>query len=113
MMANGLEGVIAAETRLSDVDGERGRLILAGHDVEELALRASFAEACALFLGGTTADAAAALARGRALGFDRLSRIGDALDAADGMDALRAAAAHLPSGAPALELVGALATFAA
>ena len=113
LMANGLEGVIAAETRLSDVDGERGRLVLCGHDVEELALRASFAEACALFLDTSAADAAAGLARGRALGFDRLSRIGDALDAADGMDALRAATAHLPDGAPPLELVGAIATFAA
>ena len=113
LMANGLEGVIAAETRLSDVDGERGRLILCGHDVEELALRATFAEACALFLDCSAADAAAGLARGRALGFDRLSRIGDALDAKDGMDALRAAAAHLPDGAPPLELIGALATLAA
>jgi citrate synthase len=113
MLANGLEGVIAAETLLSDVDGERGRLILVGHDVEELAGRASFAEVCALFLGGSGAEAAAGLARGRALGFDRLSRIGDALDAADGMDALRAATAHLPDAAPPLEIVGALATFAA
>jgi len=32
----GLQGVIAAETRLSMVDGERGQLILAGHRVEEL-----------------------------------------------------------------------------
>jgi len=113
LMSNGLEGVIAAETRLSDVDGERGRLILCGHDVEELALRASFAEACGLFFEIPTADAAAALARGRLLGFDKLPRLGDALDAKDGMDALRAAAAHLPDGAPPLEIVGALATLAA
>jgi citrate synthase len=113
MMSNGLEGVIAAETKLSDVDGERGRLILAGHDVEELALRASFAEACALFLECSAAEAAAGLARGRGLGFDRLSGVGDALAASDGMDALRAAAAHLPDGAQPLEIVGALATLAA
>src|SRR5437667_248981 len=37
MMSNGLEGVIAAETVLSDVDGERGRVILARHGVDELA----------------------------------------------------------------------------
>jgi citrate synthase len=113
MLENGLEGVIAAETRLSDVDGERGRLILVGHDVEQLAGRASFAAVCAQFLGGTTAEAAAALARGRALAFDRLGGVGDALAAADGMDALRAATVHLPSGAPAVEIVGALATLAA
>jgi citrate synthase len=113
MMTNGLEGVIAAETRLSDVDGERGRLILVSHDVEELAGRVSFAEACALFLEVPAVEAAAGLARGRLLAFDRLARLGDALDAADGMDALRAATAHLPDKTAPLELIGALATFAA
>nr|MDP9481283.1 citrate synthase/methylcitrate synthase [Actinomycetota bacterium] len=33
----GLEGVVAAETRLSRVDGEEGELIVAGFPVEELA----------------------------------------------------------------------------
>jgi citrate synthase len=33
----GLEGIVAAETRLSHVDGERGELIVAGHRLEELA----------------------------------------------------------------------------
>jgi citrate synthase len=42
--ASGLEGVVAAETRLSDVDGEAGELIIAGFPVEELASRASFEE---------------------------------------------------------------------
>jgi citrate synthase len=42
--APGLEGVVAAETRLSDVDGEAGELIIAGFPVEELASRASFEE---------------------------------------------------------------------
>ncbi len=32
----GLEGVVAAETHLSHVDGERGELIVAGHRLEEL-----------------------------------------------------------------------------
>jgi citrate synthase len=39
--------------------------------------------------------------------------VGDALEAGDGMDALRAAAAHLPDGAQPAEIVGAIATFAA
>ncbi|PKQ07434.1 MAG: citrate synthase/methylcitrate synthase [Alphaproteobacteria bacterium HGW-Alphaproteobacteria-12] len=34
--ASGLDNVVAAETRLSHVDGEAGRLIVAGYDVEEL-----------------------------------------------------------------------------
>jgi citrate synthase len=32
----GLEGIIAAETQLSHVDGERGELIVAGHRLEDL-----------------------------------------------------------------------------
>jgi citrate synthase len=32
----GLQGVVAAETRLSMVDGERGELVVAGHRLEEL-----------------------------------------------------------------------------
>ncbi|MBO6635954.1 MAG: citrate synthase/methylcitrate synthase, partial [Parvibaculum sp.] len=34
--ASGLDNVVAAETALSHVDGEAGRLIVAGYDVEEL-----------------------------------------------------------------------------
>jgi citrate synthase len=44
VLASGLEGVVAAETRLSEVDGEAGELIIAGFPVEELASRASFEE---------------------------------------------------------------------
>ena len=40
----GLEGVVAAQTRLSSVDGQRGELIIGGFPVEELAGRASFEE---------------------------------------------------------------------
>lgn len=40
----GLEGIIAAETRLSHVDGEAGRLIIAGYALEDLAPHASFEE---------------------------------------------------------------------
>src|SRR5947209_15057374 len=40
----GLEGVVAAETRLSSVDGKAGELIIAGFPVEELASRATFEE---------------------------------------------------------------------
>ena len=40
----GLEGVVAAQTRLSHVDGDAGELIIAGFPVEALAPRASFEE---------------------------------------------------------------------
>src|SRR5688572_10542731 len=36
-MNSGLEGVVAAETKLSMVDGERGVLVIGGYRVEELA----------------------------------------------------------------------------
>lgn len=40
----GLEGVIAAETRLSDIDGLAGELVLAGFPAEVIAPRATFEE---------------------------------------------------------------------
>src|SRR5262245_66471449 len=44
MESTGLEGVVAASTRLSHVDGERGELIMAGYSLEEVAPRATFEE---------------------------------------------------------------------
>jgi citrate synthase len=52
----GLEGVVFAETRLSHVDGQAGRLLLAGHPVEELAPRATFEEAAFLLQQGRLPD---------------------------------------------------------
>ena len=40
----GLEGVVAAQTRISDVDGQQGRLWYAGYDIADLAAHASFEE---------------------------------------------------------------------
>jgi citrate synthase len=40
----GLEGVVAASTRLSHVDGERGELVIAGFALEEIAGHATFEE---------------------------------------------------------------------
>jgi len=40
----GLDGVVAAQTRLSSVDGLAGELIIAGFPVEELASKATFEE---------------------------------------------------------------------
>lgn len=42
--AGGLEGVVAARTRLSHVDGEAGELVIAGYPVGELAANATFEE---------------------------------------------------------------------
>ena len=49
----GLDGVVAAQTRLSHVDGQAGRLILGGYELGELAGRVSFEEAAYLLWRGT------------------------------------------------------------
>jgi citrate synthase len=118
----GLDGIVAADTRLSEVDGERGRLVVAGHDVEALAGRVTFEQVVALLFDGALPSdqrrraVAVGLAEGRAVGFATLGRAGDALEAPDAMDALRTATSHLrlesddePS---ALHALGAIATFA-
>lgn len=42
--SRGLEGIVAAQTRLSDVKGEAGQLIYAGYDINELAGSVSYEE---------------------------------------------------------------------
>ncbi len=42
--ARGLEGVVAASTRLSDVRGDIGKLIYCGYDIDELAGKATYEE---------------------------------------------------------------------
>ena len=48
----GLAGVIAAETTLSRVDGQKGELLIAGYPLEEIAPRASFEEVVYLLWHG-------------------------------------------------------------
>ncbi len=48
----GLEGVVAARTRLSHVDGIAGELIIGGYELKELAGRVSFEEAAHLLWRG-------------------------------------------------------------
>jgi len=97
---SGLEGVVVADTALSEVDGERGRLVIAGHDVESLSGQWSFEALCrelwAAFPGATsTAELRAELGRARGWAFDQLGSLGRALHAPDGMDALRGGVAQL------------------
>jgi len=51
-MTQGLDNVVAATTRLSQVDGEAGRLTIAGYAVDDLAPHASFEEVAHLLLHG-------------------------------------------------------------
>jgi|SRR5215472_1225749 len=53
----GLEGVVAASSRLSLVDGVAGRLVLAGYAMEEIAPRASFEEMAHLLWTGRLPNA--------------------------------------------------------
>jgi citrate synthase len=100
MTSSGLEGVIVADTLISDVDGERGRLVIAGADVEKLAPVTSFEAAVSRVLiagaggpaGGATAEAIGAA---RAAAWSVVGQLGDALAHPDGMDALRTALGHL------------------
>jgi citrate synthase len=108
--ASGLEDVVAAVTRLSDVDGERGRLVIAGSAVEDLAGRVPFEEVASRLLGRTITRRD--LGEAREAAFEQIAALGDALDLPDAMDALRAAMAHLVDGDP-VRIVGAVAVFAA
>src|SRR4030095_7747650 len=57
-LIRGLEGVVAAETNLCDLEGAHGRLAYAGYDIEDLARRASFEEVCHLLWYGDLPNAA-------------------------------------------------------
>lgn len=100
--AEGLDGVVVAETRLSRVDGEAGRLVVCGRSVEQLAGSVPFEGMCGLLWRGEPEadDLREALGRARVRAFVALPRLGDALAARDGMDALRAAAGHLEAALP-------------
>lgn len=58
MSTRGLEGVVAAETTISKVYGEEGRLVYRGYEIEDLAQNATFEEVCHLLWFGElpTAD---------------------------------------------------------
>src|SRR5688572_16702413 len=51
-LIRGLEGVVAAETRLCDLDGRNGRLAYGGYDIDELARQSSFEEVTYLLWHG-------------------------------------------------------------
>jgi len=51
-LIRGLEGVVAAETKLCDLDGAHGRLAYRGYDIDDLARHATFEEVCHLLWYG-------------------------------------------------------------
>jgi citrate synthase len=104
-MTEGLAGVVATSTRLSQVDGEGGRLTLAGYAVEDLAPHGSFEEVAHLLLHGRLPEPservrfARDLAGRRALSRGVMAVLHEAAAVkAPTMDALRMAAALLSLG---------------
>jgi citrate synthase len=120
---NGLEGVVVAETAISDVDGDAGKLVIAGVDVEQLATTASYEAAATRVLGAggvpdlEVGDVAAAIGQARVAAFELLPSLGQALAVPDGMDALRGGMAQLRATgddrADAIAAIGAMPVLAA
>jgi citrate synthase len=107
--SRGLDGVVAADTVLSHVDGEAGRLFLRGHDLEELAGRVSYEAAVAIVWDGLVpgADASgrseqairAALGRGRGEAFRLLAPLAPHMRGLTAVEGMRLLLAALPDSA--------------
>jgi citrate synthase len=121
---DGLEGVVAARTVLSEVDGAAGRLVIRGHSLDDMARHWRYEDAVALLFQGffdSLPDAAslrAALGRARCEAFELLQPMDDALmlHKLPPIEAVRALLARLPDGddlATALRLVAAPAVYTA
>jgi citrate synthase len=93
VMAIGLDDVVAAETALSDVDGLAGRLIIAGHSLDDLAGRASFEDVAAMLIDGSVT--AAEIGQARVEAYDRLIPDVGTIAKLPLFDATRAAMARL------------------
>jgi citrate synthase len=93
--AAGLEGVVVAESEISYVDGQEGRLVYRGYSVEDLAARSSFEETTKLLLDGELPDASElrafdrVLKAARALDENTLEAVGRFPRSSDPMSALR------------------------
>jgi citrate synthase len=98
----GLEGVVAAATALSQVDGERGELVIAGYRVDEIAEHATFEETTWLLWHGSLPSARqleafrAELSQSRALQPATVAMLREcARSRLDAMETLRVAAGTL------------------
>jgi citrate synthase len=97
----GLDGVPAAETALSHVDGEKGELIITGEHVADLVKKTSFEGVTArLWSAGTgtpisEAEVRAALGEARTRAYNRLPQLLGATDGLSIVDGFRAAISGL------------------
>ncbi|CEJ16209.1 Citrate synthase 1 [bacterium YEK0313] len=119
---SGLDDVIAAETVLSHVDGAAGRLIVRGHDLEQLAGKRSFEAVLGLLWQGFVsesvdeADIRTRLGEARVAAFAAAAPVMPAVDGLSAVEALRLMLSTLPDAAtvPAHHLaVAAVPVFAA
>ena len=115
-----LENVVAAETTLSDVDGERGRLIIRGRSLEDLAVNFSFEQTIRLLwedlFPNLPGDLSSALGHARAEVFAEVGALDPGLVGRSPVEATRAMIARVTDGddfATALRLVAAPAVFTA
>ncbi len=103
-MKNGLEDVIAAETQLSDVDGEAGRLIIRGVSLDQLAATGTYESVATLLLDGLTerqfdaGELKAWLGETRERLFAHVAAADPVLLTLPPVDAMRALIARLPDG---------------
>ncbi|MET3897068.1 citrate synthase [Devosia sp. UYZn731] len=116
-MNSGLEDVVAAETVLSDVDGNAGRLIIRGISLDDLVAHSRYEDVLALLLDGffpAMPSLPEALGAARVAVFKHLASVDAGLLALSPIEAIRALMARLPDGddlATALQLVAAPAVF--
>ncbi len=110
----GLEGLIAADTVLSYVDGARGILLVRGHTLDELVARHGYEGAIALLWEGFAGDGLSRDGVRTMLGAARVrafARLGDWLDDAARHplgEAVRLCLAALPDASAPADIIGAL-----
>jgi len=99
-MKIGLDDVIAAETSLSHVDGEAGRLIIRGHDLEELAGRVSYEDVAAMLwdglVPGVSSDPRAHFGKARERAFEHLAPLSPHLSGLTPVEGMRLLLSALP-----------------
>ncbi|MFP8951901.1 citrate synthase [Natrialbaceae archaeon A-arb3/5] len=106
-LKKGLEGVLVAESELSSIDGDEGRLIYRGYPIEELARRASYEEVVYLLWNGhlptedELASFTASVAEERSVSADVLATMERLADAGERpMAALRTAVSMFSASEP-------------
>ncbi len=116
--SDGLDGVVAARTVLSEVDGVAGRLVIRGKDLDDLVGVVSFEEITRLlwegFFKALPEDLGPALGAARVAVFSEVAHLDDQLLTLAPMESVRALTARLADGDHlecALSLVAAPAVF--